>query len=58
MWSFGPPGQLCSADLGVTLAGACRLTCVVVGDDFAPRVTSQARRKLAAECVVGLARLK
>ena len=58
MWAIGVPAQLCSPDLGAELAGACALTSLVVGHDFVPRASLAARYAVAAQAMVGLARLR
>ena len=58
MWAIGAPAQLCSPDLCAELAGACALTSLVVGHDFVPRASLAARHAVAAQAMVGLARLR
>lgn len=57
-WAYGPPGELCSADLGAATSTCCRLTVVAVGDDAAPGTSSPAVGTLLDQAVVGLARLR
>lgn len=58
VWAFGPPGELCSPDLGAAVAASCRLTAVAVGEDAAPRTSAASVAALLDQGVVGLARLR
>lgn len=58
VWAFGPPGELCSADVAAAIAASCRMTAVALAVDAAPRTTAVSLAALMDQAVVGLARLR